>query len=85
MKLNNIIKLMSFAAVALIATACSDTDAQYTIPEVGAPEFVAATPESDADLLFGEQTFTVTFDKNIGFATKNASQITLNGVPVNHC
>ena len=82
MKLNNIIKGMSFAAVALIATACSDTDAQYTIPEVGAPEFVSATPESDAELLFGEHTFTVTFDKNIGFATKNASQITLNGVPV---
>ena len=82
MKLKNIIKLMSSAAVALIATGCADTDAQYTIPEVGAPELVSATPETDATLLFGEKTFTVTFDKNIGFATKNASLITLNGTPV---
>ncbi len=82
MKLKNIIKLMSLAAVALIATGCSDTDAQYTIPEVGAPEFISSSPESDAVLLFGEKTFTVTFDKNIGFATKNAKQITLNGTPV---
>ena len=33
-------------------------------------------------MLFGEKTITVTFDKNIGFATKNASKITLNGKSV---
>ena len=82
MKLNKILSMLSVAAVALVAIACADTDAKYEIPVVGAPEFVSATPASDAVLLFGEKTFTITFDKNIGFSTANASQITLNGTPV---
>ena len=72
---------MSLAAVALFATACQDTDAQYEIPVVGAPEYVSITPANGA-LVYGEKTITVTFDKNINFMTKNTSQITLNGVPV---
>ena len=81
MKLKNIINTMSLAAVALFATACQDTDAQYEIPVVGAPEYVSITPANGA-LVYGEKTITVTFDKNINFMTKNTSQITLNGVPV---
>lgn len=82
MKLKNIFNMLSVAAVALVATACNDTDAQYSIPVVGAPKYVSATPASNAVLLYGTKTFTVTFDKNIGFATKNTSKITLNGQPV---
>lgn len=82
MKLKNIFNTLSLAAVALVATACQDTDAQVNIAEVGAPELVSVTPEATAPVLFGEQTFTVTFDKNVGFATKNTSLITLNGKPV---
>ena len=81
MKLNKIINTLSIAAVALFATACADTDAQYSIPQVGAPEYVSITPASGA-LVYGPKTITVTFDKNINFMTKNTSQITLNGVPV---
>ena len=81
MKLKNIINTMSLAAVALFTTACQDTDAQYEIPVVGAPDFVSITP-ADGALVYGEKTITVTFDKNINFMTKNAEKITLNGVPV---
>ena len=81
MKLNKIINTLSIAAVALFATACADTDAQYSIPQVGAPEYVSIAPASGA-LVYGSKTITVTFDKNINFMTKNTSQITLNGVPV---
>ena len=81
MKLKNIINTLSIAAVALFATACQDTDAQYEIPVVGAPDFVSISP-ADGALVYGEKTITVTFDKNINFMTKNAEKITLNGVPV---
>lgn len=83
MKLNKIFNFLSVAAVALLATACNDTDAQYSIPEIDAPQFVTASPSVTSDvLLFGEKTITVTFDKNIGFASANAEKITLNGKPV---
>lgn len=82
MKLKNIINTMSLAAVALLATACNDTDAQYSIPVVGAPEFTAVSPDVNSALIYGEKTIKVKFDKKIGFATKNTDKITLNGVPV---
>lgn len=82
MKLKNIINTLSLAAVALVATGCQDTDAQVDIVEVGAPAFVSVTPAETSIMLFGEKTITVTFDKNIGFATSNASKITLNGTSV---
>ena len=57
MKLNKMINTLSIAAVALLATACNDTDAQYTITEVGAPEFTVSEPSVVDDvLLFGERT-----------------------------
>ena len=84
MKLKNIFNTLSLAAVALVATGCQDTDAQIDIVEVDAPAFVSVTPAETSVMLFGEKTITVTFDKNIGFATKNASKITLNGTPVKY-
>jgi endoglucanase len=82
MKLNKIFNAMSVAAVALLATACSDTDAQYSIPDIDAPQFVSATLTAEKPVFFGETTIKVNFNKNIGFATKNTSQITLNGKAV---
>ena len=82
MKLNKIFNTLSIAAVAFFATACADTDAQYEIPVVGAPEYVSVTPSEDGVLLFGEKTIKVKFDRRVFFVTKNTSQITLNGVPV---
>ena len=43
MKLNKIFNTLSIAAMALLATACNDTDAQYSIPDVDAPQFVSAS------------------------------------------
>ena len=74
--------VLSLAAVAFVATACQDTDAQIEILETTAPQLVRVTPDNNTPLLFGEKTIQVVFDKNIGFATKNTSLITLNGVPV---
>lgn len=82
MKLRNIINTLSLAAVALVVTACNDTDAQYSIPVVGAPEFTAVSPDVNSALIYGDKTIKVKFDKRIGFATKNTEKITLNGVPV---
>jgi endoglucanase len=82
MKLNKLFNTVSLAAVALLATGCNDTDAQYDIPDIAAPDFVAVTPSVDQALLFGEKTIKVKFDHKIGFATENTSKITLNGTPV---
>ena len=80
MKLKNILNTLSLAAVALVATACQDTDAQIDITPVDAPNFVEAQTQ-EKHIYFGETTINVTFDKNIGFASKNASMITVNGLP----
>ena len=82
MKLKNIFNTLSLADVAIVATGCQDTDAQIDIQEVDAPSYVSVTPAETSVMLYGEKTITVTFDKNIGFATKNTSKITLNGKSV---
>ena len=82
MKLKNIINTLSIAAVAFFATACQDTDAQIDIAEVDAPEFVSATLTKEVPVFFGETTIKVAFDKKINFASKNASQVTINGEAV---
>lgn len=82
MKLRNIFNTLSLAAVALIATACQDTDAQISIDEVDAPNFVSAELTEEKPIFFGETTIKVNFDKNIGFATMNTDEITVNGKPV---
>jgi endoglucanase len=79
MKLNKIFNTLSVAAVALLATACNDTDAQYSIPDVAAPQYVSAALTEEKPIFIGETTIKVVFDRNINFATKNASQITVNG------
>ena len=79
MKLKNIINTLSIAAVALIVTACQDTDAQIEITDVDAPQLVSTSLTEEKPIFFGETTIKVAFDKNIGFATKNANQITING------
>ena len=79
MKLNKIFNILSIAAVALIATACNDTDAQYSIPDVEAPQFISASVTEEKPVFYGETTIEVAFDKNVNFASKNAGQITLNG------
>ena len=81
MKLKNIFKTLPLAAVALVATACQDTDAQVSITPVDAPNFVEASLTEEKPVYFGETTIKVAFDKNIGFATKDASKITVNGTP----
>lgn len=82
MKVNKFFSLLSLAAVALIATGCQDTDAQIDIKPTTAPKFVSSSPDDTDALLFGYKTIQIEFDKNIGFATKNTSKITLNGTPV---
>ena len=82
MKLKNIINTLTLAAVALVATGCQDTDAQVSIADTDAPAYVGVSPETSSAMLFGTTTIKVNFDKNIGFATKNAIQVTLNGKPV---
>lgn len=82
MKLKNIINTLSLAAVALVATACQDTDAQVNITETDAPHFVSAELTEEKPVFFGETTIKVTFDRYIGFATKNAGQVTINGAAV---
>ena len=82
MKLNKIFNVLSLAAVALIATACQDTDAQVEITDVDAPQFLSANLTEEKPIFFGETTIKVAFDKNVGFATKNAQQITINGAAV---
>ena len=79
MKLKNIINTLTVAAVALVATACNDTDAQYCIPDIDAPQYVSAALAAEQPVYFGETTIQVTFDQNVNFATKNTSQITVNG------
>ena len=82
MKLNKIFNTLSIAAVALFATACADTDAQYEIPVVGAPNLLSITPAESGVLLYGDKTIKVKFDKRVNFVTANLNKITLNGVPV---
>jgi hypothetical protein len=43
MKLKNIINILSIAAVAILATACQDTDAQIEITGVDAPQLVSTS------------------------------------------
>ncbi len=82
MKLNKIFNTLSIAAVALFATACADTDAQYSIPNIDAPQFTSAKLTAEKPVFFGETTIKVNFNKKVGFATKNTSQITVNGKSV---
>lgn len=80
MKLNKIFNTLSIAVVALLATACADTDAQYSIPDIDAPKLVSISPENGSTGVGrGSITMTVKYDKRIFFSTQKSSQISVSG------
>jgi mannan endo-1,4-beta-mannosidase len=85
MKIRHIIQSICAAVSVLFVSACADTDAQYTIPSVDAPVLSSAVPDLNTTLKAGLDTFYLTFDKNVFFASDNASQVTINGESVNSC
>lgn len=82
MKLKNIISTFCATAALIGLAGCTDTDAQYDQIPMATPELRLVSPSADSDLIFGERVFEVTFQENIGFASNNTSQITLDGKPV---
>lgn len=80
MRKNHILSALAIAAVTFGITACADTDAQYTIPNVDAPQFVASTPEvGAANVKRGNVTVTVKYDKRIFFASQDKDKIEVSG------
>lgn len=68
------------AAVTFGVTACADTDAQYSIPDVKAPQFVASTPVAGANnVKRGDVTVTVKYDKRVFFASQDKDKIVVDG------
>ncbi len=80
MKLKSIIPFGAMAAVAFLATACADTDAQYAIPEVPAPQITATFPAANAELgAPGDITMTVKYDRRIFFASSDYTKLQFTG------
>lgn len=79
MKIKNLVSYCVIAAATFGLAACNDTDAQYTIPQVDAPVLVSSDPAQGEEVKDGDRVITLEFDKNIGFASANYSQITLAG------
>ena len=79
MKIKNFISYCVIAAATFGLAACSDTDAQYPIPEVDAPVLVSSNPAQGEEVADGDRVITLEFDKNIGFASANYDKITLTG------
>lgn len=68
------------AAVTFGVTACADTDAQYSIPDVEAPQFVASTPVAGVNnVKRGDVTVTVKYDKRVFFASQDKDKIVVDG------
>ena len=68
------------AAVTFGFTACANTDAQYTISDVAAPQFVKSTPETGANnVKRGDITVTVKYDKRVFFASQDKDKIEITG------
>lgn len=66
--------------VAIFSFAACDTDVEHNIPAVDAPALVTSTPETgNVKVRIGENTITLTYDRNINFATEDLSKITLTG------
>ncbi len=80
MNKTKIIQSVFACASLFVVTSCADTDAQYTVADGTVPTFVSVTPDQSSVLSAGEQTFTVTYDCNVFFASENASLITINGI-----
>lgn len=80
MKTSRILYTLAAAAVAFGFTACADTDAQYTIPDVDSPQFVNSVPEAGSGKVkCGDITVTVKYDKRIFFATQDKDKIQVTG------
>lgn len=80
MRKNHILSALAMAAVTFGVTACADTDAQYSIPNVDAPQFVESTPTTGADKVKrGDITVTVKYDKRIFFASQDKDKIEISG------
>ena len=69
--------LYTFAAAVFLLAAC-DTDVEHDIAQVDAPIFVSATPETGSTVKTGNVTVTLQYDKNIYFASEDASQISIS-------
>ena len=80
MRKNHILSALAMAAVTFGGTACADTDAQYSIPDVEAPQFVASTPVAGANnVKRGDVTVTVKYDKRVFFASQDKDKIVVDG------
>ncbi len=80
MRKNHILSALAMAAVTFGFTACANTDAQYTISDVAAPQFVKSTPETGANnVKRGDITVTVKYDKRVFFASQDKDKIEITG------
>lgn len=78
MKLKNIIGFL-LLSMAFVTVACDD-DAEYTITEVDAPVLVSTTPENGStNVSSGDVTISITYDKNVFFASSYADQLIFTG------
>ena len=78
MKIKALIQIFA-VAVPFMLTACDD-EIEVNIPEVAAPALVSTTPENNASRVRrGDITITVTYDKNVFFATSNTNQLQFTG------
>ena len=82
MKKNRILSAFCAAAVLFGLAACADTDAQYEVKPMDAPEFISASPSPQEPLLLGDRTIKLKFNEKINFVSDNASLITFDGKPV---
>ena len=68
------------ALVLMFAWAACDTDVEHELAAVDAPLLVTSTPASGAlKVKAGHVTITLTYDKNVFFATKDLDKLTLTG------
>ncbi|MDO4163403.1 MAG: glycosyl hydrolase [Bacteroides sp.] len=80
--MNKLKYLFALPLLALGFVACDDDD-EYTVTEVDTPVLQSSSPSDGATGISTTlSTITLTFDKNIFFASSNADQITLNGESV---
>ncbi len=82
MKNNGILSAFCAAAVLFGLAACADTDAQYEVKPMEAPEFLSGSPSTQESILLGERTIKLKFNEKINFVSDNASLITFDGKPV---
>lgn len=78
MKILNI-KCIFVLAASLLWTACDDK-VEHTIPHVDAPVLVSTTPENNfSKVRPGDITISVTYDKNVFFASSSVDQLIFTG------